>query len=399
MNVARIKRLIPAPVRDRLRGFRWPPGLVRWLPGTSRLYGPPRRISTLHDYFSRHCGALKEIIPPHEIRLAKPVTHGDFPVRFLASSHNEAPAGRIFELGGARLIGPEGWVIAANDTWLAGAAYESADPSKPLAEYEIFHARRGLAKPLRHLAGRTLSLASDYAVGGFGHLLHDSLSRLLLIERSGMRPQDFDWVYLPRLRTPTVNKIVSSLEVPPGRLLNYDARHDLECEHLTATAFPGHPGYLSPPFAQHLRARFAPVATRNDRRVHLSRRGFRRNYTNAPEIDAILQSRGFEEVQSATAGDAVQKCAEAAFVFSLEGANFFNAAFCPAGVRVLLVFPDRLPHHLPYALSLCGALDHQVHVMAGQSIGPASLDGGEADLVIDPALLVQALDALGAHPL
>ncbi len=399
MTSARFKRLIPSPVRDRLRGFRWPPGLVPWLPGSSRHYAPPRRISTLHAHFAQHGGVLKEVLPPHDIRLAKPVIHGTFPARFLTSAQHKAPTGRIFELNDARLLGPEGWVVTANDTWLTDAGYECSDPSKPLADYEIFRARRGFAKPLRHLPGRTLSLASDYAVGGFGHLLHDSLSRLLLIERSGLRPRDFDWVYLPRLRTPNVDKIVAALEVPPERLLNHDDTHDLECEHLTATAFPGHPGHLSPPYAQHLRSRFAPAATRNDRRVHLSRRGFRRNYVNAPEIDAVLQARGFEEIQSATAVDVVQRCAEAAFVFSLEGANFFNAAFCPADVRVLLVFPDRLPHHLPYALSLCGALDHQVHVMAGQSIGPVSLDGGEAGLIINPTLLAQALDALGAHPL
>ncbi len=89
-------------------------------------------------------------------------------------------------------------------------------------------------------------------------------------------------------------------------------------------------------------------------------------------------------------------CAEAEFVFSLEGANFINALFCPPGTRVLLVYPERLPHSLPFALSLAGAAGLPAWVMSAETVGPAGLDGGIADVHLDPAKLEHALRVLGA---
>lgn len=391
-----LKRWVPKLVRDQLREFRWPPPIVRWLPSSSRQFGPPRHWCRMADYFGNHPGTLREVLPAHPVAIARPITVGEFPSRFLEAPATTAPAGQVFTVREASLLGPEGWVVAPPDTWLVDAGYEFHDPSKTLAHYHVFRARQGRAKPRRRLAGRCLSLATDYAIGGFGHFIHDSLSRLLLVERGGWNVRDFDWVYLPRPDTAAVRELVAQLGIDPRRLLTHDPAHDLDCEELTATRFPGVPGYFSPPYAEFLRGRFSPPPTRRDRRIYLSRRGFRRNFANVEEIESILRQHGFEEVRADTDPATRQKCAEAALVFSLEGANFFNALWCPAGTRVLLVFPDRLPHSLPYALSMAGACGFKAFAIGGRSVGPATLDGGIADVHLDPDVLNDALRQLSA---
>jgi Glycosyltransferase 61 len=396
MNPAALKRLVPGPLRNALREFRWPPSVVRWLPGDSRQFGPPRRWQPMREYFTTHPGELREVLPAHPLVVAKPTVIGEFPPRFLESSQAVAPAGQVFTVRDASLLGPEGWVVAPPDTFLPDAGFEVHDPRKRLADFYIFRARQGRAKTRRRLPGRCLSLASDYSIGGFGHFIHDSLSRLLLIDRAGLRPDEFDWVFLPRPDTLVVRQLVAQLGLKPERLLSHDPAHDLDCAELTGTRFPGIPGYFSPPFADYLRGRFAPRPQRRDRRIYLSRRGYRRNFANAPIVEELLRRHGFEEVCPHEDSATLQKCAEAEFVFSLEGANFFNALFCPAGTRVLLVFPDRLPHNLPFALSLAGACGFPTFVMNCATIGPAGIDGGIADVNLDPASLEHALQVLGA---
>jgi len=389
-----LKRLVPGPVRNVLREFRWPPGVVRWLPGDSRHFGPPRRWTTLARYFAAQPDLIREVLPAHPIVVAHPTVLGELPARFQESTQANAPAAQVFNVRNAALLGPEGWVVAPPDTFLLEAGAEVHDARRRLAEYQVFRSRQGRAKPRRRLPGRTLSLASDYAIGGFGHFLHDALSRLLLVDRAGLSLDAFDWIYLPRPDTAVARALVAHLGVRPERLLNYDPSHDLDCAELTATRFPGIPGYFSPPYVEHLQARFAPEPTRTDRRVYLSRRGFRRTFANAAAIDAVLARHGFEEVLPHEDPATLQKCAEAACIVSLEGANFFNAFVCSSGTRVLLIFPDRLPHHLPYALSLAGACGFQTYALGAASVGPAGIDGGIADVHLDPAVLDSALAVL-----
>jgi len=393
-----LKQLVPSAVRNRLREFRWPPGIVPWLPGSSRLFGPPRHWQLLRDYFATQAaGALREVLPAQRLTPPQPEVIGEISPRFLRYTAETVPPGHVFSLQQARVLGPEGWVVTANDTFLLDAGFEANGPEKKIGDYQIFFSRKWEARPLRRLPGRCLSLASDYAIGGFGHFIHDSLTRLLLVERAGLDLQSFDWIYLPRPETVVAKQLTDTLGIDPSRLLGYDPQHDLACDDLTASQYPGVPGHIAPVYGEFLRRRFAPAPRRRNRRVYLSRTGFRRNFSNRDEIEAILRTHGFEEVQAHVDPETLQKCAEAECVVSIEGANFFNAFACPAGTKVLVIFPDRLPHSVPYALSLAQACGLQAFVMSGATVGPADLDGGTADLHVDPLVFQQALGRLGAH--
>ena len=385
------KHLVPLPIRNRLRGFRWPAGLVGLLPGRSDWFGPPRRWMRIREYLSSSPGQVTEALPLQELVPPHPTQLGAFPSRFLGSLRTSVPPACVFSLPGARVLGAEGWVVAPGDVFLTDASFEGNVEGKPLRDHHIFRVRRGRAPAQRPLPGRCLSLASDYAIGGFGHFVHDSLTRLCLVEGCGLRAPEFDWVYLPRPDTPIVREIVSRLGVAPERLLNFDARFDLRCEELTATSFPGAPGTIAPAYARFLRSRFSPPALRSNRRIYLSRNGFRRNFSNLAEVEAILSGHGFEEVRAHYDPLTLQKCAEAEYVFCIEGASFFNAVFCRPGTGVLLVYPDRLPHAVPYALTLAEAAGFRTFVMKGETVGDAGVDGGIADLHLDPVALEHAL--------
>jgi hypothetical protein len=348
----------------------------------------------LAEYFAGRPGNLREALAGQVLPRPTVKIVGDVASRFLESHRDLVPPASVFSLSGAWLYGPQGWIVAPGDVFLIDASFEGNVPEKPVSEHLIYRARRGKAPSKRRLAGRCLSLASDYAIGGFGHFIHDSLTRLLLVEASGMNVAEFDWVYLPRPATPVVEAMVARLGIAPGRLLNYEAGVDLWSEELTATSFPGVPGHISRPYSDFLRSKFAPTPRRRDRRVYLSRHGYRRNFSNLKEVEDVLGRNGFEEVRPHEDAETLQKCTEAAFVFCIEGANFFNAAFCPAGTRVMLVFPDRLPHAVPYALTLAEAAGFQTWLIGGGTVGPSDVDGGIADVYLDPTRLETAIQQM-----
>jgi capsular polysaccharide biosynthesis protein len=391
---ARLKSLVPAPIRNRLRGFRWPASIVRFLPGNSGWFGPPRRWMRIREYFAGGLGSVREVIPAQALKRPNPEVVDPFPSRFLETSRDEVPPACIFTLRDAKVVGAEGWIVAPGDVFLIDASFEGNVAGKPASGHHIFRSRRGRPPARRVLPGRCLSIASDYAIGGFGHFVHDSLTRLCIVAEAGYSPADFDWVYAPRPDTPIVRELMAGLGIPPGRLLNFDASVDLFCEELTATSFPGVPGMIAPVYANYLRSHFAPAKERSDRRIYLSRNGYRRNFANLAEVEETLARHGFEEVRAHDDPQTLKKCAEAQYVFCIEGASFFNALFCSAGTSVLLVYPDRLPHSVPYALTLAEAAGFRTLVMGAETVGEPGVDGGIADVYLDPVRLVDALKRL-----
>ena len=346
----------------------------------------------IDDYFSRFNGTLRAVLPSQKLRQPNPTLIGNVSVRFLTQSKDFIPEGKVFTLKDARLIGADGWVIGKRDTYLVDASFwgEAVLSGKPF-EHPIL--RRHRPRPFRYLPGRTLSLASDFAVGGFGHFLHDSLTRLLLIQLAGYSLQDFDWVYLPRLRSPATDQLTAQLGIKPERLLNFDPLHDLQCEELTATNFPGRPCHIAPSYVEFIRTRFGPVPKKRDRRIHLSRTGARRNYANPKEILPLLEKYGFEDVVPDRDPEIFQKCAEAEFIVSIEGANFINAVFSPSVTRALIIFPDR-GVDAPYALTLSESCGMTTFAICGETIGPDSVDGGIANFHLDPSKFESALQLL-----
>jgi capsular polysaccharide biosynthesis protein len=383
------KSLVPEPLKHRWREFRWPARWLGHLPGTSRLYGPARQWVRAPAYFQLHPGAMREVLPVQLMPAPAFKLCGPIPPRFFSRLCADIPAGFVLELPDARLVGPDGWIVGDRDSYLMDASFWAyPDTQMNLQDHYMLIPRR--RRPVRRLPGRTLSLASDFAIGGFGHFLHDSLTRLLLVQRAGLDPRSFDWIYWPHLDTPAVKALVAAAGLAAEKILNWNSAHDLQCESLTASTFPGRPGHIAPAYAEFLRRQFAPAAARPRRKIYLSRQGFRRNFRNAAEVEAVLRRFGYETCLPHQDAGAFAKCAAASHVVAIEGANFFNAFACAAGTRALLILPDAGPTQ-PYTLTLGLSAGFEMFLITARSLDQPQVDPGTADVHLEPASLAAAL--------
>ncbi|HTJ78567.1 MAG TPA: glycosyltransferase family 61 protein [Rariglobus sp.] len=309
--------------------------------------------------------------------------------RFFNRLQQDIPAGHVIRLPRARLLGPDGWVVGASDSFLVDASYHiRPDPWMNMQQHYML--RRRKARPLRKLSGRTLSLASDFSHGGFGHFLHDSLCRLFLLERAGIDPAGYDQIYWPRLDSPIANQLVEASGIPLDKIINADPVNDLECEDITVTSFPGLPAHITPPFIEFLRRRFSPPPLGQNRKIYLTRAGFRRNFVNAAEIDDVFALHGYEICHPHSDLDILAKCAAASHIVALEGSNFFNAFAAPPGTKSLIILPSS-GQTLPYTLSLSNSAGFESHLLMAESIVKNTEDTESADVYLEPELLARTL--------
>lgn len=384
-------RFVPKIAERWLREFSFQPEVLPWVPFTSRTFGPPRRQSIVSEYFSRHLGKCSEVYPARPSPRSAPVFLNEFDPEHLRHLRDTIPPAYVFSLPRSRLLGSAGWIVGEHDTLLVESSFwREADFPQPFRTHFILRRKRAL--PVRWLPGRTLSLASDFAIGGFGHFIHDSLPRLHLIEKAGHRLRDFDWVYLPRIDTPSTRSLIAALDIPEERILQHDPRSDLETEDLVATTFPGTPGHMPSYVPEFLRTRFGPGSGGKQRRIFLSREGFRRDLANRIDVERLLLERDFE-ICRPHRDDAVQACSEAAVIAGLEGANLMNMLFAAPATRILMFLPQTR-QNLPYAFTAAAAAGHELFVQSCPSADPTPEDEGLSPVLADLNVLAAGLDQI-----
>ena len=383
------KRLVPDTLKRLYHEFRWPTWSVRLLPGSSRHYGPPRRWIRAEEYCRRFGGKIQEVLPPINLPPLRVHELNAVPPRFLQAWRADLPAASVLTVRDVRVYWPNGWIVGAGDHYLADCSFWGNPPPSAAPE-DHYILRRMRAPRLQHLPGKSLSLASDFAIGGFGHFLHDSVTRLRLVESAGLALEHFDWILWPHPDTPSTRAIIATTGLDPAKIIWRNTAVDYACDELTATTFPGRPGHIAPVYAQYLRQRFGAPIPPGRHRIHLSRRGFRRNFRDYPRIQKILQRHGFEDCEAHADPATFAKCASATHLVAIEGANFFNAFASPAGTRVLLILPDCGPT-TPYTLTMAAALGFETYLYAARSLDQPQVDPGIADIQVDPDDFARAL--------
>ena len=347
--------------------FSLPPALTRALPGTSRSFGPPRRVASTREYASRTGMPLTEVAPaemlaPPEVRLFGGVEPGFVPTQ----SETIGPLA-VFRLENAAVYGPDAHLVAPDDTFLWDAAWHTVrTPMAALRRSKLYLRRR--ARRRRRLAGRTALLASDWAIGGFGHFLTDALPRWRLLQAAGHAAAAFDHFVLYHPGTPSANRLIEAARLPAGRLVPYDESCDLECEDLTGTTFPGAAPLLPPASAAWIRG-LAPAGRPTDR-LYLTRAGYRRHPGNAGELEAELARRGFTTIHGERDADVPAACARAGVIVGVEGSNLFNICFAPRGARIVVLLPGS--GVVPYLPWLCQAAGLELAAVAARPDSPAS---------------------------
>lgn len=243
-----------------------------------------------------------------------------------------------------------------------------------------------------------ISLATDFACGGYGHFVHDALPRLRLLRLAGIDVSAADWVFFPHLETLSTRAIRQALGLDGRNVLHREPECDYACERLIATTYPHAVGAIAPRdalFLARLGDAWRPPVRTPDRRVFLSRSGSSRNFLNETDVHCVLRRHGFEIVAPAEGSAALAACADATVLVGIDGANMANISFAPLDARVLLIYPDS-PPPLPYMLTLAASAGRRVHVVAGKPDGTRRRPY-VADFQMDLALLDQALTAICAN--
>lgn len=255
--------------------------------------------------------------------------------RYLASGIAPAPAGRLFSLSDAGVVGDDGLVYCPRSR-TAVAETIRRWTTAPITHPAL--AAPGLPAP-QPLPGVTLNLGALSAEGYF-HFLFESLPRLWLA-----RP------WLPHLKQVLVPGSPDSFQgqwlkragISADKIVWLRGLAHHRCEQLLFTNYLMHDQQPSALIVQALRELLdaAPPAHPGRRRLWLSRADAR---TRQPAWEASLLAKlpGFECVTLAgrTPAEQIALMREAAVVAGPHGAGFANLAFCAPGTRVVEIAPQ-----------------------------------------------------------
>lgn len=379
-------------ISEKIRGSGISPRWARWLPGSSRLFGPPRHFGLIREVVPASGGKVTEIDPPRSLPAPTPVIYGDEPEVGLGNFHPVAPATCVFTLPEARMLGPEGFVVTHEDFFIFDASFSNCTHAAPCPDHPLY--RRKRSRPVHRLAGTCVSLATDFAAGSFGHFLHDGFSRSYLLARAGLDLARADWVFSPRPLSASTTMLLRSLGIPDERLLNWSPDHDYEAELLVATSFPCEVGNITVEIARHLRniGAFWHGSGKPRERIFLTRVG-QRNLLNLSEIEGLLRSYGFTVIDPARDPDTIARCANAAIIAGVDGSNLANAAFAPEGSSIMVFVCATAAPPEPYNLTLATSGGRQLHILQGISPRAAAACYNEG-FVLPPDRLLACLRAV-----
>ncbi len=344
-----------------------PPSWTWLLPGTSRLFGPPRRWATVEEY-ARRTGLETWVVEPAEtIAAPRPRVFGAVDGAYLSFHDQILPPKIVFRLRDGAVYGPDGHIVAPDDTFLWDTAWHlGRDPARTFRGRSTY--RRRKARRRRRLRGRTAVLSSDWAIGGFGHFLTDALPRWRLLLARGYSAGDFDHFVLFHPATPAVRRLLEAAGLPIDRLVPYDENADLECEELIGTTFQNAAPAASPASTAWLRS-LIPAGSPHGH-VYLTRAGYSRHPANAAEIERELSRRGIAMIHGEAGATVLDTCANARTIIGVEGANLFNLCFAPPDARVVVLLPG--PGYLPYLPWLCQANGMDMAVVAARADSPSN---------------------------
>jgi capsular polysaccharide biosynthesis protein len=294
------------------------------------------------------------------------------------------PALGVLELPDATVLGPDGWVydrdagLVAELSWY-GARHgdvrrREALPRKPRATVA--------------LPGTTVTLGTNWGQH-YGHFLGDALPRLALLQAAGVDLAAVDHVLMPRAPD-SARTLVTRAGIDPAKVRELVPGVAFGAERLHAPTLPGARRQYAPLVPRFLRALGTPPR-RRDRRLFVTRRGYRRNPVEQDELERMAIDAGYEIYDPLASDDQTRDFAEAEAVVGASGSGLNNIAFCAPGARVVELLSEA--HAYPYYLTLSAAGDLRYAYIAGRSSDRArSIGASLADFHVDPAAFAQALE-------
>ena len=384
---------------------------ARALPGSSRSWGPPRRVapSTL-EWVATHGSSAglptgREIHRPVDIhrnpsRVMQPAIDWDH----LEGNRDDrwGPSALrvttwptfVAEIPNGRVVAHNGTVLTHDDTLLTDASCEFG-PGKHTVLQRLW-------------LGRPSSQRTQIAViaANYGHVYYhwifDVLPRIELLRLGGYHLDEFDDVI--------VNPIVSSLQTETLATLGIrswispdhkEGRFHIEAERLVVPSVVGESGVAAPWVVDFLRRTFlpAPLAVgpfANGRRIYVSRDDAAvRPVRNELDLVAALERVGFESVtlSGRTLANQAALFGSADVIVAPHGSGLTNLAFASRGTRVVEIYPRSYANPVSWHISnLVGAVHYSIFADAVPRAGlGASCDDIEVDILTTMKVVEVAL--------
>lgn len=346
------------------------------------------KILGTRDYCDKYDGKWTKVIPSQLINRPSPKFWGECSVDFDVLCESSFPEFGVVEMQNALLYGEHGKIISQEGFWLNDMSWfgKHENEFKKMPKF----ISRGI-----YLKGRVLSIASDFAVNGYGHFVTDCLSRLDLFYKAGYTLADVDYIFSPRPTKGNATVLFDMLKLPQHKLIWADDCRAIRAETLIATSFPGtrrnYPHWVT----QFLQSQFIPVPAEQNRRLYVTRDGYKRNIINMDDINNILQKYSFEIYNPIDSINSHLDFSAATMVVGISGSALTGLAFCQTGTKVLeLLSTD---HVFPYYYSLSDAADLDYHCLVCKSEyqrEQGSWGPSLSDIYVDPSVFEEAIKEL-----
>jgi hypothetical protein len=253
----------------------------------------------------------------------------------------------VLELTNALVYGEAGWIFSDEGYFLPDHSWYGQHIN------EIKKVPRFLPKG-KHIEGVCLSLASDFAVGGYGHFLIDCLPRLELFNKAGFKLTDVDHIVCPKPTQGNAQHLFEQLNIPLSKLIWTDSMVAVRANTLLAPTFPGTRRNYPKWVPEFLQREFLPSSLPPPRRrLYICRSGYTRNPLNEDAVNRILVQYGFEIYNPIHHVNSHNDFSEATIIVGVSGSGLSGLAFCQPGTKVLELIPS--DHVYPYYYTLSDA--------------------------------------------
>lgn len=330
----------------------WRPGiraipfyLLRKLPFSSAVLGPPKGLCPTTAECCRSTGVYRSLQPEHEIIRARlPAVLGGEPHPvFAANQRITSPATFVGKIPGARVYGDCGAVITPDDRLLSDVSFEITKSGFAHSVFSRFRLPRPAA-----LDGMSAVIAGPGRANYF-HWMLDVLPRLRLLQEAGIALPDVRHFLTGEFGSRFQIESMGILGISPERCVPCGPSAHYRCAELLVPSFPGHVAHPPAWVLDFLRETFlgadvAAPAAMPLRKIYVSRAGAQfRRILNEEEVTRVLVAEGFEVIQPETmpVREQARLFASAAVVIAPHGAGCTNAVFCRPGTAFIEIFSPR----------------------------------------------------------
>ena len=358
------------------------PDRSRYVPLSSSFFGPPRRMASTPSYCHSRGYQWIEVYPSRKVVRRDPACVNHSAKEMLDLVHDWGPSAGIAIIPRARIVSEDGWIVGPDDTFLPEHSWFGVAP----IECPIY--RANYVRQTSYLPGRSLTLASDFAVSNYGHTLLDALSRVHLFEAAGFQWDAIDHVIVPDLHTVGRQTLAGMAGIPADKIVNVTSFRVAKCETLIAPSFPGL-RRETPEWVPQFWRKKAHTGVQRRRRIYISRKGQARSVQNEDEIISLLRTFGFETLVPGS-GALHRYFQEAAIIVGTHGAALADLAFCSPGSVLIEFTPSR--HVYPYFYTLADAAGMRFISILSQS-DELEPDPAKASIYVPIDALSQAVEA------